>query len=124
MKIPFRCEYTCGPYQGYFGSARYYADDGVFHGEVVGTMDVITFQGKSFAELPRAFQDSVDDYLDFCKQLNQKPNKPYSGKFVVRTSPDLHHRIAVAAKSSGKSLNQFVNECLGSAAGCDAGVDS
>jgi predicted HicB family RNase H-like nuclease len=47
----------------------------VFHGEVIHTRDVITFQGTSVAELKQAFEDSVDDYLEFCTSRGEDPEK-------------------------------------------------
>jgi predicted HicB family RNase H-like nuclease len=47
-------------------------DTGIFHGEIVGTRDVITFQGKTVAELTAAFYGSIDDYLSFCKEQRTK----------------------------------------------------
>jgi len=88
----------------------------VFHGEVVNTQDVITFQGKSVGELREAFTDSVDDYLEFCREDGVEPEKPCSGRFVVRVSPDLHRRTAIGAKLAGKSMNAYVASCLEQAA--------
>jgi HicB family len=28
------------------------------------------------------FESSIDDYLAFCKQRGEEPNKPFSGQFV------------------------------------------
>ncbi len=42
-----------------------------------------------------AFHDSVDDYLTFCAERGEEPEKPYSGKFVVRVEPELHKNITV-----------------------------
>jgi predicted HicB family RNase H-like nuclease len=53
-------------YKGYIGQFEFDAQAGIFHGEVVSTRDVITFQGQTMTELRRAFYDSVNDYLDFC----------------------------------------------------------
>ncbi|MBI2969131.1 MAG: toxin-antitoxin system HicB family antitoxin, partial [Gammaproteobacteria bacterium] len=47
----------------------------------------------------------------------EKPEKPFSGKFVVRLSPELHGRLSIAAKRSKKSLNAWVTEQLERAAG-------
>jgi len=58
------------------------------------------------------FQDSVDDYLAFCEERGEEPEKPYSGRFVIRTDPGLHKKIAFEAKKKGKSLNLYVNEAL------------
>jgi predicted HicB family RNase H-like nuclease len=99
-------------YKGYVGIAKLDEDAGLFTGEVVNTRDVITFQGKSVAELTKAFRESVDDYLDFCKSRNEDPDKPFSGTFTVRVPPALHKRIAIEARRKGKSLNSYVAERL------------
>lgn len=102
-------------YKGYIGKVEFDEDAELFHGEVFNTRDVITFQGRSVDELTRAFHESVDDYLDFCKQRGEEPEKPFSGQFVTRIPPELHRRINLAASVSGKSLNAWVTEQLQSA---------
>jgi predicted HicB family RNase H-like nuclease len=47
-----------------------------FHGEVMNTRDVITFQGRSVDELEAALAESVEDYLAFCRERGEKPEKP------------------------------------------------
>ncbi|HEV3235589.1 MAG TPA: type II toxin-antitoxin system HicB family antitoxin [Gemmataceae bacterium] len=64
------------------------------------------------SELQKAFKDSVDDYLAFCAEREEKPEKPYSGQFVTRISPDLHRNITAAASISGQSLNSWVTDQL------------
>ena len=116
MKIKQRATYNAGPYKGYFGYAEYDQGAGLFHGDVVGTRDVITFEGRTVDELRMAFQESVDDYLDFCRQRGEKPEKPFSGKFVVRIDPKLHWQLSMLAEQTGKSLNALVAQVLESAA--------
>ena len=99
-------------YKGYLGKVEFDDEAGIFHGEIVNTRDVITFQGQSVAELTRAFRESVDDYLEFCKQRVEVPEKPFSGQFVTRIPPELHRQVNVAAVVSGKSLNAWVTEQL------------
>ena len=99
-------------YQGYIGKVEYDDDAALFHGEVVNTRDVITFQGKSVAELRKAFRGSIDDYLAFCVERGEDPDKPFSGQFVTRLSPALHRRASLAATLAGKSLNAWVVEQL------------
>jgi predicted HicB family RNase H-like nuclease len=89
----------------------------IFHGEVEDLRDVITFQGSSVQELKQAFAESVEDYLAFCKERGEEPEKPYSGQFVVRLEPPLHKAIAVAAKKAGLRLNRWVAAVLEQAAG-------
>lgn len=97
-------------YNGYTAKIDLNEEEGIFYGEVLGIVDVITFQGKTVPQLRKAFRESVDDYLEFCKERGEKPDKPHSGRFVVRLEPKLHRKIAIAAKMSGKSLNQWIIE--------------
>lgn len=99
-------------YKGYQGHVSYDEDAKIFHGEVLGLKDVITFQGKSVDELEQAFKDSIDDYLEYCMELKRKPEKPFSGKLMLRLPPETHERIAYEAKCSGKSLNGWINETI------------
>ncbi|MCE0522339.1 MAG: type II toxin-antitoxin system HicB family antitoxin [Methylacidiphilales bacterium] len=99
-------------YKGYAGQVSFDAEAKIFHGEVLGLKDVITFQGTTVKELERAFRDSIEDYLEFCAKRGEKPEKPCSGKFVVRLSPALHSRVIIEARQEGVSLNRFVEESL------------
>jgi predicted HicB family RNase H-like nuclease len=102
-------------YKGYIGKVEFDDVAGIFHGEVINTRDVITFQGQSVAELKNAFRDSVQEYLEFCASRGEEPDKPFSGHFVTRIPPELHRQVNVAASLSGKSLNAWVSEQLQSA---------
>jgi len=55
-------------YKGYVGIVEYDGKAKIFHGEVVNTRDVITFQGKTVDEIEKAFQESIDDYISWCEQ--------------------------------------------------------
>ena len=99
-------------YKRYAGFVEFDEEANIFHGEVINIRDVITFQGSSVKELRKAFMDSVDDYLAFCAKRGEKPEKPFSGKFMVRLKPEDHRQIWVAAKKEGKSLNAWVRDHL------------
>jgi predicted HicB family RNase H-like nuclease len=99
-------------YKGYQAKVDLDEEAGVFHGEVINTRDVITFQGSSVEELKQAFEDSVDDYLEFCASRGEDPEKPVSGKFLVRVPPEIHRQIMTEARRQGKSLNAYVLEKL------------
>jgi predicted HicB family RNase H-like nuclease len=93
-------------YKGYFGTVE--ADAGIFVGRVAGLRDVITFEGATFSEVEQAFRDSIDDYLAFCAQRGEPPDRPYSGKIPLRVSPETHRRAAIRAQAAGMSLNQWI----------------
>lgn len=99
-------------YKGYTGYVEFDDEAELLHGEVLDTRDVVTFQGKTVGEVRKAFRDSIDDYLEFCAERNEKPEKPFSGKFVVRLPSEIHHRVYIKAMEKGQSLNQFVVESL------------
>jgi predicted HicB family RNase H-like nuclease len=99
-------------YLGYLGNVSFDDEAGVFHGEVINTRDVITFEGTSVSKLTAAFRESVDDYLAFCQARGEPADKPFSGQFVARVPPELHRRASVAAHQAGKSLNAWVTEQL------------
>lgn len=103
-------------YKNYLGAFVYDEEADLFHGRVLGLRDVVTFEGRSIDELKTALADSIEDYPGFCKTLGKEPEKPLSGRFLVRVDPDLHRSIAVAATREGKSLNVCVKDVLGSAA--------
>lgn len=99
-------------YKNYEAAVDFDDELEMFHGTVINTRDVITFYGKSVAELKREFKNSVEDYLEFCSKRGEEPDRPFSGNFVVRISPSLHQRLYSNAKKSGKSLNAFIEEQL------------
>lgn len=99
-------------YKGYHGKVEFDEDARIFHGEVMDLSDVITFQGKSVDEIELAFRESVDDYLDFCEQRGEKPDKPFSGRLMLRLPTDIHRKVYVRAKNEGKSLNEYITEQL------------
>lgn len=99
-------------YKGYIGKVEFDDEAGIFHGEVINLRDVITFQGESVQALRQAFRDSVEDYLAFCAERNEEPEKPFSGTFTVRVAPELHRAIAVQSKLAHQSLNSWVSEAL------------
>ncbi len=104
-------------YKGYFAKVEFDDEADIFHGEVINLRDVVTFQGQTVDELHKALRDSIDDYLEFCVARGEAPEKPYSGKFMVRVEPELHKTIVIRARQDGKSLNSWVHDTLTKAAG-------
>ncbi len=99
-------------YKGYEAVIEFDEEAEIFHGDVVNLRDVITFQGASAQELKQAFAESVEDYLAFCAERGEEPEKPYSGQFVIRTGPALHRALSTAARKEGMSLNKWVTRTL------------
>ncbi|MER9301609.1 type II toxin-antitoxin system HicB family antitoxin [Mesorhizobium sp. M0293] len=100
------------PYKGYLGTIEFDESDVVFHGRIMGIRDIFTYEAASAEELLKAFHECVDDYLDFCAEQNKEPEKPFSGKLALRTTPEVHRLVSRAAASDGKSINQWVSDTL------------
>lgn len=99
-------------YKGYTGHVEYDDEAKIFHGEVLGIKDVVTFQGRTVDEIEQAFKDSIADYLAFCKEREEEPERPFSGKFNLRIPPELHAKLSLAAQIQGDSLNNYITKML------------
>ncbi len=104
-------------YKSYSARIEYSDEDGCFIGHLAGIRDVVGFHGESVSELRSAFEEAVDDYLATCEKLNRAPQRPYSGKVMLRLEPGIHARMAMQAESQGKSLNAWAQEALAKAVG-------
>jgi len=102
-------------YKGYIAHVEFDDEANIFHGEVINTRDVITFQGRSVEELKKTFADSVEDYLAFCTERGEEPDKPFTGHLTLRLSPAQHKKIILAAEKAGKKLDLWVAEVLAQA---------
>ncbi|OQA44658.1 MAG: HicB family protein [Chloroflexi bacterium ADurb.Bin325] len=102
-------------YRGYTARIEYSDEDRCMVGHIAGINDVIGFHGDCVAELRAAFEEAVDDYLETCEKLNRAPQKPYSGRLMLRVSPEIHAAVAAAAEVSGKSINQWAAETFSKA---------
>ncbi len=100
-------------YKGYTGSVEFNEEDDCLFGKVQGLKKVcITYEGMTIQDLRKDFQDSVEMYLESCKERGIKPAKPYSGHFMVRTSSDVHSRLAEVASLCGSTINEVVNRAI------------
>jgi predicted HicB family RNase H-like nuclease len=104
-------------YEGYSATLEVDLDAGELFGRTVGMRDIITFQGKTVEEARRSFEESIDFYLTCCREEQKQPDRPYSGRFNVRITPELHRRLAILAESRGQSLNELVGATLSTVAG-------
>lgn len=95
-------------YKGYTAVIAFSAEDECLVGHILGINDIVGFHGESVDEIRKAFEEAVDFYLESCEKMGTQPNKPYSGHITLRIPPDLHARIAVQAKASGTSLNNWL----------------
>ena len=99
-------------HRGYTARVEYDERDNIFVGRILGIRAIISFHGETVSELKSEFELAVDDYLAECEEKCQSPEKPASGKHLLRLPPELHGQAMVFAQGSGNSLNQWVNEVL------------
>ena len=99
-------------YKGYEATIEYDDVDRIFFGRVINTRDIISFDGKSVAELKQSFQAVIEEYLEDCKREGKEPDRAFSGQFNLRITPELHRRLSIEAKKRNVSLNTLVEEVL------------
>ena len=101
---------------GYTARVEYDERDGLFAGRILGIRAIISFHGETVLQLRKAFALAVKDYLTDCEERGLSPEKPASGKILLRVPPQIHGAALVAAQAAGKSLNQWATEVLQEAA--------
>lgn len=99
-------------YKGYAARVEFDPRDNIFVGHLAGIVDLVSFHGESVRELRTAFEESVDDYVATCRKIGKRPERPASGKLMLRVPPEVHAAAMRAAELSGKSLNQWATETL------------
>lgn len=102
-------------YQGYTARIEFDDRDNLLVGRLLGIKDLVGFHADNVADLRLAFEEAVDDYLEACEKVGKSPEKPYSGKLMLRVPPEVHAHAALMAEVHGKSLNQWAAEVLGNA---------
>ena len=100
-------------YKGYNASMIFDAEDKVIVGRVLDVDDIISFHGVSVAEFEANFHVAIEDYLAASKELGSPPEKPASGKVMLRIAPEVHAAALKAAARSGTSLNKWAEGALG-----------
>ncbi len=103
-------------YKGYTSSMVFDAEDKIIVGRVLDVDDIISFHGDSVAEFESNFHAAIEDYLAASKELGSAPEKPASGKLMLRIAPEVHAAALKAAARSGTSLNKWAEGALGKAA--------
>ncbi|RCX11748.1 type II toxin-antitoxin system HicB family antitoxin [Extensimonas vulgaris] len=103
-------------YKGYTARIEFDERDNIFIGRVLGLRSIISFHGETVDELRQAMADAIDDFLADCEERGVKPEKPASGKLMLRVPPEVHGAALMAAQAAGKSLNQWATEVIQEAA--------
>lgn len=99
-------------YKNCIGEFEFDKDTNTYEGIVIGIRDIIHFSAKNKEDIEQAFHESVEDYIEFCKESGKRPEKSYSGKIPLRIDPKMHANLAVEAEYKGMSLNAFIISSL------------
>ena len=99
-------------FKEYTARVEYDERDNIFVGRILGIRSIISFHGQTVRELRSAFERVVKEYLADCAKDGLAPEKPASGKLLLRVPPEVHGRALIAAQAAGKSLNQWATEVL------------
>lgn len=103
-------------YKGYSANMVFDAEDKIIVGRVQGIDDIVSFHGESVAEFESNFHAAIEGYLAASRELGSAPEKPASGKVMLRIAPAVHAAALKAAARSGTSLNKWAEGALGMAA--------
>ncbi|WP_084154265.1 type II toxin-antitoxin system HicB family antitoxin [Maridesulfovibrio frigidus] len=100
-------------YKTYTGQIEPDTEQDILYGRILNINDVVDFQGTTISEARKAFEESVDSYLEVCKEFGKEPDKPFSGKTTLRMGTDLHKKLNKAFITGGyKSLNSYIVTAL------------
>ena len=99
-------------YKGYLAKIEIDFEDNILHGRIEGISDMITFEGKTPEECEKDFQEAVDEYIAFCKEVGKAPDKAYTGTFNVRIDKNLHKRLAMRALEEDVSQNKLIEKAV------------
>jgi predicted HicB family RNase H-like nuclease len=110
-------------YKGYEGVLEVDEEAGELVGTVKGLFDIITFVGATVEEARVSFEKSVDFYLERCAATGKKPDRPYSGKLLVRVSPETHRKLERIADRRKADLEEVVSEAVDSYVRRDMSAD-
>ena len=103
-------------YRGYSARVEYSEEDGCFIGRIAGIRAIVGFHADNVADLRFAFQGAVDNYIALAVERGDVPEKPFSGRMMLRLPSQLHARVSFAAERSGLSVNQWATHALEQAA--------
>lgn len=102
-------------YKNYYGSVYLDNKELTFYGKVEFIRALVTYEATNAKGLINAFRESIDDYLDMCKDKDIEPEVPFKGSLNIRLGEELHRRVALAAEQQHSTINKFIVETLSQA---------
>jgi len=62
-------------YKNYRTVITFDTDDKLFYGKIEGISDLISFEAETRDKIEESFHEAVDEYIDFCKEINKEPER-------------------------------------------------
>ena len=69
-------------HKGCLGSVHYSKEDNVLHGRLEFIRDLVTYEAQDVLSLKTAFEESVDNYRQFCRDQRRSPDTPLRGQIA------------------------------------------
>ncbi len=104
-------------YDGYVARVEFDATLERLVGRVVNAQAPIEFDAETAGEVMTRFREVVDAYVADCRDRGVDPEKPYSGRILLRIDPELHGEVAAGAAAAELSTNRFIERALRAAVG-------
>lgn len=103
------------PRDRYLKLVSWSEDDRCYVGSVPGWIGPCCHgndETEVYRDLCRVLDEWIEIYRRDGRPLPPPTDRDYSGRFVLRTGPDIHRALAIRALSEGESLNTFVVKSL------------
>ena len=95
---------------GWVGSIEVSPTDGVLHGKLLNTEDLVSYEGETVVDLIKDFHETVEEYVDFCLR-NSKPAQPRDEANIF-TKIELFRELTETAKQKNMSVESCIEESL------------
>ncbi len=99
-------------YKGCLGSVEYSQEDDVLHGKLQGIGALVNYEGEDLKTLKAAFEEAVDSYLEFCKEVGETPEKPFEQAIQYQPDPIHYQRAINYAKEHDLSVKAVLDRAL------------
>jgi len=60
-------------YKGYRTKIEFDREDNIFYGKIEGIRDFVNFHTEDYSKIKKEFHDAVDDYIEFCREIEKEP---------------------------------------------------
>ncbi|MEP1742009.1 MAG: hypothetical protein ABJI60_14545 [Kangiellaceae bacterium] len=103
-------------HRGFIGKIEFDDRRSILTGEVLNSLDLLEFDGKTAEEIKKNFIKCVDDYCLIHQEQSGEDTVPFVGNYSISLAADKQNKVMKAALQDGSSmeiwLNRRINEHL------------